>query len=91
MKSEKRIGALVATHPLGMTLVFLDHPLGLLRLMLVVSSLGLVVLLGGILLLTLHLALGLAYGSRLRRGTPAEQQKQYQQEGNQLGWFLHDN
>ena len=81
----------MATHPLGMTLVFLDHPLGFLRLPLVVRRLGLVVLLGCSPFLLFHLTLGLAYGPRLRRCTPAEQQKQYQQEGNQLGCFLHDN
>ena len=44
----------MAAHTLGMALILLDHPLGLLRLVLVVGGLGLAVLLGGVLLLTLH-------------------------------------
>ena len=90
-RSEVRIGALVAAHTLGMALILLDHPLGLLRLVLVVGGLGLAVLLGGVLLLTLHLTLGLSYGTRFRGGATAEEQQQYHQEGNELGGFLHDD
>ena len=42
-RSEVRIRALVAAHTLGMALVLLNHPLGLLRLVLVVGGLGLAV------------------------------------------------
>ena len=55
---------MATTHPVGPTLVFLDHPLRLLGLVLVVGRLGLVVLLGGGLLLPFQLALGLADGPR---------------------------
>ena len=75
-RSEVRIAATMATHTLGMAPVLPDHPLGFLRLMLVMGGLGLVVLLGGGLLLTLHLTLGLAYRTRLRGGTAAEEQQQ---------------
>ena len=50
-------------HSLGMALVFLDHPSGLLRLMLVVGILGFFVFTLALFLLLLHLSFSLADGS----------------------------
>ena len=57
------------SHSLGMAFVFLDHPLGLLRLMLVVGILGFLVFALALFLLLLHLSFSFADGSRrLLRG-----------------------
>lgn len=64
LRRKEWIAALPAPHPFGMALVFLDHALCLLGLMLVVCRLGLVVLLLRPSLHLLHLPFGLALRTR---------------------------
>ena len=87
--SKERIAALSPPHPLGTTLILLHHALGFLGLTVVMGRLCLLILLLRLAFLLLKLALGLAYGSRLGRGTRTKQQKQSQQVGNDADSLLH--
>ena len=88
--SKERITALSTPHPLSTTLVFLHHALCFFRLTVVMSRLGFLILLFGLLFLLLQLTLRLSHGPRPRRGTRTKQQKQSQQIDNYTDSLLHD-